>query len=122
MDGIVSLFDYPGPVKHLWVQIPLYSVGAVVSLWVMCLYGAWLWRIRHQWETLPLGWMLLGMCLDRLAWAVGEMWWGITKATVGYGWVDPSWLGQTGWLPKVITLVAMLVILFSYYQARKVDK
>lgn len=122
MDAVLALFEYPGPVKHLWFQVPIYVVGTVVSLWVLWLYGSWLWRIRAQWETLPLGWMLFGMCLDRLAWALGEAWWGITKVTVAYGWADPAWLGQTGWLPKLIALFAMFIIIFSYYQARKVDK
>lgn len=115
---MMELFEHSGPVSDLWFQVFIYAAGSSTSFWALALYGGWLWRMRHQWEQVPLGWMLFGMCLDRLAWGVNELWWGLTKFSVGYELAHPSWLGQSGWFPKVLGIVAMGVIIFSFYKAR----
>jgi len=119
---IETLLAHPGPVKDFWPQMFLYTTGATLSFVAFYLFAAWLYRIRHQWEQLALGWLIFGLVLDRLAYGLNETLWGLTKLAVGKQWVDASWLAQSGWFPKMMFMVANTVVIFSYFAARKQDR
>ena len=115
---IETLIDPPGPIDAFWVQIPLYVVTATLAIYAFILYGAWLLRIREHWDVLPLGWMVFGLCLDRLAIAVNEISFGLTKAAVGLELVAPAWLSRVAWVPKGLFVISGALIVFAYYHAR----